>query len=57
MKKQTIKTYNVFKESKDGRELLESVEAVDIKAVQKEMVVKYMQFVLSTQFQLVVEQA
>ena len=57
MRKQTIRTYNVFKQSREGRELLESVQAENIKAVQKQMVVKYMQFVLNTQIQLVVELA
>ena len=57
MKKQTIRTYNVFKQSKDGRELLESVQANDAKEVQKSMVVKYMAIALSTQTQLVVELA
>lgn len=57
MRKQTIKTYNVFKQSKDGRELLESVNATDVKEVQKSMVVKYMAIALSTQVQLVVELA
>ena len=57
MKKQTIRTYNVFKQSRDGRELLESVNGTDAKEVQKSMVVKYMSIALSTQVQLVVELA
>ena len=47
-----MKQYNVFKVSRDGEELLETVMAENIKEVQKQMVTKYMMIVLSTQTQL-----
>lgn len=52
-----MKKYNVFKISKNGEELLETVKAADIKEAQKAMVKKYMSIVLSTQTQLAVRAA
>lgn len=57
MRKSNSKIYNVFKQNRQGRELLESVKAENLAEARKQMVVKYMTIALSTQNQLVIEQA
>lgn len=52
-----MKKYNVFKITRDGEELLETVKADNIKEAQKAMVKKYLDIVLSTQTQLAVRAA
>lgn len=49
-----MKKYNVFKITGTSEELLETVEAENIKEAQKAMVRKYMNIVLSTQTKLAV---
>lgn len=52
-----MKNYNVFKITRDGEELLETVQAENIIQAQKAMVQKYLNIVLSTQTQLAVRAA